>query len=337
MKPLVSIISVNYNGVAVTLEMLKSLEDLTYPNVEVIVVDNNSDTPPAIIKEKYPWVNLVVTDKNLGFAGANNLGMNVARGKYYFFLNNDTEVTAGCLEPMVEALERDAKVGAVSPKIYYHEGEQLLQYAGGKALHPVTGWGGSIGTRELDKGQYDTGGITGLTHGAAMMVPANVVDKVGQMPEQFFLYYEELDWCESIKRAGYSLAYEPRSHIYHKESVTVGRKSPLRIFYMTRNRMMYMRRNHRGLTRILGAGYYFLISAPFNVLRLIATKQSDLVGPFLKGVVWNLKPKSRKLDVKNTVFQDKQFFLQSGLGELEAQPVMLKGPSKSKREKVKVS
>ena len=315
MSPLVSIISVNYNSTEVTLEMLRTLESLTYPNVEVIVVDNHSDSKPIEIKAKFPWVNLVVTDENLGYAGANNVGIEVARGEFCFFLNNDTEVTPGCIEPLVSILQQNIEVGAVSPKIYYFEGDKLIQYAGGKSLNPITGRGGCIGCREIDLGQYDRCGFTGFTHGAAMMVPKKVIQKVGGMPEQFFLYYEELDWCETIKRAGYKLVYQPNASIYHKESVTVGRKSPLRVYYMTRNRMVFLIRNNIGFQRKLGVLYYYLISTPFNLLRLITSKETYLLSSFIKGVLWNLKPSSKKLTNEDKVYKEKKYFFQKGKGE----------------------
>ena len=122
-KPLVTIITINYNESKVTLDMLASLEQLTYPNYEVIVVDNASpNESPEIIKEKYPHIHLIKSEKNLGFAGGNNLGVRAAKGEYLLFINNDTEVPARFIEPLVDTLENDVMIGMVSPKIKYQIG-----------------------------------------------------------------------------------------------------------------------------------------------------------------------------------------------------------------------
>ncbi len=128
-QPLVSIITINYNESAVTLELLASLRCLTYPAVEVIVVDNASpNDQPGRIKEAYPEVHLIKSPENLGFAGGNNLGIEAAKGAFLFFLNNDTEVPPGVLEPLVETLQRQPEVGIVSPKIKVVTVEDPVEY-----------------------------------------------------------------------------------------------------------------------------------------------------------------------------------------------------------------
>src|SRR3712207_56119 len=117
--PLVSIVTINYNGAKVTCELLESLKKVTYPNFEVIVVDNASKEDPGMIKEKYPNTVLIRSKENLGFAGGNNEGFKVAKGKYFLMLNNDTEVDPGFLQPLVERMESDGKIGAVSSKLIY--------------------------------------------------------------------------------------------------------------------------------------------------------------------------------------------------------------------------
>ena len=127
--PLVSIVSINYDHPEVTCAMLESMRKVTYPNVEVIVVDNASPNDnPAIIKQKYPEVVFIQSEKNLGFPGGNDLGIRQAKGKYIMLLNNDTEVVPGFLEPLVAKMENDPTIGIVSPKIKFFDSPQLLQY-----------------------------------------------------------------------------------------------------------------------------------------------------------------------------------------------------------------
>src|SRR5688572_26442584 len=116
-KPLVSVITINYNQLQLTLDLLKSLRNITYPAIEIIVVDNASvQNPLPTISAEYPEVKVIVSEKNLGFAGGNNLGIEAAAGKYLLFLNNDTEVDPGFLEPLVTLFETDPKAGAASSK-----------------------------------------------------------------------------------------------------------------------------------------------------------------------------------------------------------------------------
>jgi len=286
--PLVSIITVNYNGVKVTTAMLESLKKITYPSYEVIVVDNASHENTDILKENYPWITLIKSPVNKGFAGGNNIGFEAAHGKYFLLLNNDTEVAPDFLEYLVEKLESDPKAGAASSKVIFFNTDNVIQYAGGGSINPLTGRGSFIGTSEKDTFQYASR-ITNHAHGAAMMVKREVVEKVGAMPELYFLYYEELDFCELIKRGGYTIWYIAESVVYHKESMTIGRENALKVYYMTRNRILFMRRNHPGFSLVVFYLYFFLFAFPKNILSYTIKRRIDLLKAFLKGVVWNFK------------------------------------------------
>ena len=289
-KPLVSIISINYNQAQVTCAMLASLRQLTYPNYEVIVVDNASPTEdPGPIAAQFPEVQLIRSAENLGFAGGNNLGIKAAKGAYCLFLNNDTEVVPHLLEPMVAALERDGRIGVVSPKIIFYGTNNLIQYAGCTGISPLTGRGFVIGSMEPDTGQYDASHPTALAHGAAMMVPTHVIRRAGLMPELYFLYYEELDWCEMIRRAGYHAYYEAGATVYHKESVSVGQGSVLRTYYLNRNRLLYIRRNARGWRQWSGCLFFLLVALPKTGLRHVARREWPHVRALWRGLRWHLQ------------------------------------------------
>ncbi|ALI99882.1 glycosyltransferase family 2 protein [Rufibacter tibetensis] len=288
-SPLVSIISVNYNQATVTCEMVASLKKVSYPNIEIIVVDNASPSDdPTLITDLYPEVKLIRSEVNLGFAGGNNLGIAQAAGEYLLFLNNDTEVEPDFLEPLVNLFQKDSKAGIASPKIIYYGTKGLIQYAGSKGINSWTGRSVTIGQLETDKGQYNTSAPTILADGAAMMVPMKVVKKVGLMPELYFLYYEELDWCEMIKRAGYSCHYVGESTIYHKESVSVGKASVLKTYYMNRNRLLFIRRNITGGALWTSILIFLLAAIPKKVLEFGLRLEGKHLKALARGLWWNL-------------------------------------------------
>lgn len=285
--PLVSIVTINYNGAAVTMELLKSLRKVTYPNVEVIVVDNASKESPDPIKEAFPEIVLVRNKENLGFAGGNNEGFKVAHGKYLLMLNNDTEAAPDFLFPLVSRLEEDPGAGAVSPKLVYYGTDGLIQYAGSSRINPYTGRSSFIGSKEKDCGQYDCCNPTHYAHGAAMMIRRSLLEEIGMMADLYFLYYEELDFCERIREAGYKIWYVGNSVVYHKESMTVGKENPLKTYYMTRNRLVFMRRNVKGIKLLISLLFFTLVSVPKNTLKYLKGRRYDLLKAFYQGYLWN--------------------------------------------------
>jgi GT2 family glycosyltransferase len=288
--PLVSIITVNYNQSEVTMELLATLRKISYPNVEIIVVDNASPSDnPDIIKEKFPEITLIKSPENLGFAGGNNLGVFQSKGKYLLFINNDTEVPPGFLEPLVEKLESDPQIGVVSPKIKFFFHPDTIQFAGYTPMNPYTMRNNLIGYRQKDDGRFDKSSEMPFAHGAAMMVPRRVMEDAGLMADIFFLYYEEHDWFEHIKRKGYKIWYVAESEILHKESMTTGKESPLKIHYIARNRIVFMRRNLFGIQFLISLLFQIFVSIPKGYLQYLIKGNFKLLGAFHRAVVWNIK------------------------------------------------
>lgn len=288
--PLVSIITVNYNQSDVTIALMDSLSKISYPNIEVIVVDNASPSDqPDKIKKLFPAIQLIKSDKNIGFAGGNNLGIFAAKGKYMLFINNDTEVVTDFLEPLVERLEHNPNIGVVSPKIRFHHHPDIIQYAGYTPLNYYTMRNNLVGYRTKDEGQFDEGDYTPFGHGAAMMVPRKVMEEVGLMADIFFLYYEEHDWFERIKAAGFKIYYEPKSLVYHKESISTGKESPLKIHYIARNRLVFMRRNLHGFKFFIGLLWQTWIAIPKAYTVYLLKRDFKLLKAFHRAIVWNLK------------------------------------------------
>jgi len=282
--PLVSIIVVNYNTSGEVLEMLASLDQSTYPNYEVILVDNASPKDDlSLIEEKYPSVQLIKSSKNLGFAGANNLGIDVAKGTYCLFLNPDTCVTPLFLEPLVETLVQNSNIGLVSPKIKYYDTPDLIQYAGTSRMSKYTMRSNSFSKKKEDNPENSTARLTGYGHGAAMMLPKAVIDKVGKMNESYFLYYEEIDWCERIHYQGYEVYYQANSVIFHKESASIQKESPLKIFYLSRNRILFAKIHYKMAQFIFYCFYTLFILVPKHVVKYI--RQPKLLKAYLKGIL----------------------------------------------------
>ena len=288
---LLSIITVNYNGLKDTCELIESLP-LNDESLEVIVVDNASNNDEATdIAQRFPQVIVIRSHINLGFAGGNNLGIQSAKGKYLFFINNDTLFSpqSSDIRHLINRLESSEKIGMVSPKIRFTWGNQPIQYAGYTPLSHITLRNHSIGCGEEDHEQYDTPHPTPYAHGAAMMIKREVIEKAGMMPECSFLYYEELDWSMMIRRTGYEIWYEPACTIFHKESQTTGQKSPLRTYYITRNRLLFAKRNNKGGTRLLSYLYLIGLVAPKDVLKNLFQGRFDLCKTTIKGVIHFIK------------------------------------------------
>ena len=288
---LVSIIALNFNQTDVTCAFLESTKTLRYTNFETIVIDNASDVDPTeqIEAGDYPNVRLIVSDKNLGFTGGNNLGMREAKGDFVFIVNNDTEVTPNLLNLLLAPFYRDDKIGVVSPKIKFYDHPTIIQYAGFQPMNPYTGRTTMVGGRQEDRGQCDTPGETNGAHGAAMMVKREVIEKVGMFADNFFIYYEEWDWSARIRRAGYKIFYQPEATIYHKESMTMGKESAIKAYYHTRNRILYMRRNSERGELLAFAAFFAAFTVPKSVAKYLAKGQFKHLKAFTKGIIWNLK------------------------------------------------
>lgn len=282
----ISIITVNYNGYEDTCALIDTIPIDDYPSLEVIVVDNASVRDEArMISGRYPKVRTIRSERNLGFAGGNNLGIKASSGDYLFLINNDTVFKSFDTGYLVKRLEESPRIGVVCPKIRFAYDGNPIQFAGYTPLSPITIRNRAIGFGEPDHGQYDTAAPTPYAHGAAMMLKREVIMRAGLMPECFFLYYEEIDWSMIIGRAGYEIWYEPMCTIYHKESRSTGQASPLRTYYITRNRMLLVKRNFAGLSGCLSYLYLALIVSPKDIITHIVRGRTDLARATIKGLV----------------------------------------------------
>lgn len=278
-----SIITINYNGLKDTCALIESIP--FNDKMEVIVVDNASENQEAEqISKRFPHVKVIKSDRNLGFAGGNNLGIKASLGKYLFLINNDTYFEDFNVQAVIDRLDSDPTIGIVCPKIKFAWSPQPIQFAGYTPLSKITIRNQAIGFGEEDHGQYETAHPTPYAHGAAMLIKREALNKVGLMPECYFLYYEEFDWSMMFTRAGYQIWYEPKCTVFHKESQATGQNSPLRTYYITRNRLRLVKRNYQGVTKWLSYCYLIGIVGSRDILHYLLSGRFQHLKANLLGI-----------------------------------------------------
>jgi GT2 family glycosyltransferase len=283
-NPLVSIVTINYNSTQVTCELLNSLRSSNYKNFEVIVVDNASKEDPVdMVRKNWPLAKVIVSDKNLGFSGGNNLGIREAKGDFIFFINNDTEITPDLIEQLLKPFFEDSSVGIVCPKIKFFYQPDTIQYAGFNKFNLLTGRTTAVGGHEKDSDAYNTSGYTNGAHGAAMMVARKAIEKVGMLSESYFLYYEEWDWSFKMINQGFNIYYQAQAVIYHKESVSTGKESILKTYYLSRNRILFMKHNTSTIRYWMFLLFLFFFVMPKNSVQYATRRRFDNLLYFIKG------------------------------------------------------
>lgn len=286
MNKKVYVIVLNWNGKEDTLDCLRSLRTTDYDNYQVVLVDNGStDNSVEAVRKNFPEAQLVLTGKNLGFAGGNNVGIEYAvkaGADYVFLINNDTTVDPAYLKELVLVAESDAKIGAVGSKIYYHSEPERIWFAGGK-INWLRNKGEHIGLDEIDKEQYDETKEVGYLTGCALLVKREVVEKIGVLEDDYFLYYEDADYSLRIQNAGYKTVYAPKSKIYHKVSRSTKPGSASYVYYHVRNGLVNARRN--GSLPVKIAIYFFALFLFFKQLVKITffPKKRDWAFAVLRG------------------------------------------------------
>lgn len=242
--PRALIVIVCYNGIEDTLACLASLAQVCEPRPDILIVDNaSSDQTPARVRSAFPAVRVIETGANLGFAGGNNVGLRYALEQgydYALLLNNDTEVAPDFLERMLQVAESDPAIGVVGPTITYYERPDLVWSAGGainwRQGHSVME-GGKPPEAYLAGGVRDVDFVTGC----AMLVTRAAMERAGLLDERFFMYYEETEWCVRIARAGFRIVYAPEPRVLHKIPLNARFDKEYLAYYMTRNRLLFLR------------------------------------------------------------------------------------------------
>ena len=259
-NPTVFIVIVNYNGYKDTIDCIRSLKNIDYENYEIVVVDNNSaDDSVLKIRNNFPKVRIIESSVNLGFSGANNLGIKYSidnKADYVLLLNNDTEVEKDFLKNIIERVKKEGNVGISTGKIKYFDNKDIIWYAGGK-FNRFKGNSYHIGLDELDKNQYDYETKVTFISGCFMLIPIHIFKEVGLLSEEYFLYHEDTDYCCKVMKKGYKLFYYGKSVIYHKVSSSTGKNSDLYTYYYTRNRCILINNNLKVPFKQIAFLFYF--------------------------------------------------------------------------------
>lgn len=227
--PKVSIITLNWNGLEDTTECLESLKKVTYPNYEVIVVDNGSEGNDAqVLKEKFgDYIQLIQNDKNYGFGEGFNTGIRYvlanSQPKYILIVNNDVVVDPNFLDELVRVAEGDERIGIVGPKIYYYDYEgrkDIIWSAGGKIRQWALKIHRQIGENDEDLPKYQYVTSVDWITGAVLMFKSRVTEKVGLLNPWYFVGHEEIEYCLKARKHGFKIVYVPTAKAWHKVGVS---------------------------------------------------------------------------------------------------------------------
>lgn len=286
-SPLVTIILINYNGFNNTKECVNSLLGLTYDNYKILIVDNGSTDGSFIkLKEKFSnKLDLIETKKNLGFSGGNNFGTKYAlknKSDFILLLNNDTVVEKDFLEYLVSEMINESSIGVTIPKIYYYK-KNIVWSAGGY-ISKLRGTGITYGNFS-DSLTKDQKKVVNFGSGCCLLIRAEVLEQIGGMDENYFLYVEDADLSKKVTYTGAKILYVPKSKIYHKVNSCPKRNdSFLPLYYTTRNRLYFSKKN--------------LHSWFFLVFIYLATTM------FIKGIYWLITNQKRKTSIVIKAFYD---------------------------------
>lgn len=282
--PLVISVILNMNRRIDTLECLDSLLGNSYPNHKVIVVDiHSTDGSISAIRDAHPDVQIIVLDKNLGYAGNNNIGIKAALeqgAEWIFVLNEDVKLDRECVRELVEVGEKDRQIGILGPLVYNYDEPQLIQSAGGllgkywQSIH--------LAKDELDRGQYRLPHAVEWISGCAILVRRAAIEQAGMLDKDYFTYWEETEWCIRFGRAGWKIVNVPRARIWHKGVQRNYEPKPSFTYYATRNHLLTLAKHKAPLA----ARFFTWI----QILRTLAS--------------WSIRPKWRnKRDHRNAMWR----------------------------------
>jgi GT2 family glycosyltransferase len=288
--PFVYIILINYNGYKDTIACVDSLKKIMYDTYKIIIVDNaSSNDSLKILKETINDCIIIESKENLGFAGGNNLGIKYAlhhNCDYIMLLNNDTLVKTDFLDNMLNSFSKDKKVGLVGCKIMYYPEKNIIWYGGG-----YIDWfkfiGAHYGMRQIDNGQYDTEKEINFMTGCCMLIKREVFEKVGLLSEDYFMYFEDVDFCVKVKNSAYKILYNPKAVIYHKVGLSSGgEESPFSIKWCTRNRLLFMNKYKGNISSFIFilSKIFFYITRFIRCFQYIFKNKKDKSKAIIDGI-----------------------------------------------------
>ncbi len=297
-EPLVFIIILNTNRKADTLECLSSIVKSTYQNYTVLILDNAStDGSVETIRTQYPQVQIISLKENRGYAGNNNVGIQAALTQgadWIFLLNEDTMMAPDCLTQLVEMGESQSNIGILGPMVYHYDEPNIIQSAGGhldNRLYSI-----HLGQNEQDIGQYVEPHPVDWISGCAILVRRLVIDQIGSLDENFFIYLEELDWCMRTRENGWNIFHIPHAKLWHKGVQRNYHPAPSVTYYFTRNRFLLLSKHHASILTWFSAWWQTLTTL----------------------ISWTLRPKWRSMNKhRDAMWQGIKDFLSKRWGPMQ--------------------
>jgi GT2 family glycosyltransferase len=295
--PLVFIVVLNNNRIKDVLECIKSLYQNDYENFRIILLDNlSTDNSVEAVRQRYPDVQIIELHENLGYAGNNNIGIKAAMEQaadWIFVLNDDTILDPACLSSLVDIGESDRLIGMIGPMVYHFDEPDIIQSAGG-ALGRY--WlNRHWGKDEPDHGQFATAREVEWISGCAILVRRNLIEQVGLLDADYFLYWEETEWCIRASKAGWRIYHVPQAKLWHKGVQRNYQPKPYVTYYVTRNRLFTLGKHH----------------APWSAWFVAFLQISQTL------LSWSIKPKWRSLrEHRNAMWKGLIDFLQHRFGPM---------------------
>lgn len=247
--PKIIILVLTFNAWSDTFECLSSLAAISYPNYQVVVVDNASNTPPPQSpSERFPDVHFIENTTNLGYAEGNNVGLRYALAQgaaYVLVLNNDTIVAHDVLRKLVNAAEQEPRAAFLGPLVMHYDEPNVIQSAGGCITKDWRSY--HRGQNEPDAGLYVKTESVEWVSGCAIMARSSSLGKIGLIDPAFFIYSEEVDWCVRAREAGYQVVFVPTTKIWHKGVKRNYAPSPRVTYLSARNELLLLNKHHAGL------------------------------------------------------------------------------------------
>ncbi len=268
--PKVFLVILNWNGLTDTCECLQSLRAISYPNYEVLVVDNGSrgDDAQQLRQRFGNSIQLIENPQNSGFAGGANIGIRQALSAgtdYVLLLNNDVVVHPRFLDELVSAAQAAPDLAAACPKIYFYHRPQVIYSTGGR-INPWIGSARQVGRGRQDRGQYDQPAPRDYADGACMLVSRQALERVGLLDEDYFAYWEETDWCARARDLGLRSYYVPSARIWHKAATSQAASNDFH-FLFRRNALLFLRKRKTPLHLLSALLLYLFVYSPLHLLR----------------------------------------------------------------------
>lgn len=310
--PLVSVIILNYNGLAFLPRCLKTIGATSYRPLEVIVIDNASkDGSLDYVRRNFPDVKILAFDRNWGYSGAYNRAIDSASGEILVLLNFDVEVEPDWLEQPLKLFEQDARLGACQPKLLGLKKRTHFEYAGASGGfmdrygYPFTR-GRIFDVLEQDTGQHEDVRECFWATGAALFVRKFAYLAVGGLDDTFFLHMEEIDFCWRLHLCGWKVCVAPQSVVYHYSGASLSAERYLKIYYNQRNSLMMLIKNYsiRRLIPIFGGRFLFDIVTFFSSPLRREPKRSVAVAAAYLWIIshlWLLFKKRRQVQKQRSV------------------------------------